>query len=64
MPLLAVLDECLCALTKISIQAEIGLDDAERRLALESILRSCAEMDQIIRDIAGTLDAGVFLAYR
>ena len=52
MPILAALDECTSALTKISIYAELGLEDAALQPeALRSIQQCCGEIDETLHDI-------------
>ena len=57
MPILVALDECLAVLVKISIYADLGLeDDHQARAALSAISRCCDEFDETIIDICKTLD--------
>jgi hypothetical protein len=54
MSLLTALDEFDCALTRIAIQAELGLalqDPGNLEVALRLILALCRETDTIVEDV-------------
>jgi len=49
MPVLVALDECSCALTKISMCAEIGLQSPElQQQALQLIQQCCEELEETL----------------
>lgn len=57
MPLLAALDECVSMLTKISIYAELGLEEPHLHpYALLSIRQCCVQVDETLCGIFGMVE--------
>ena len=55
MPILASLDECSSTLMKISIYAQLGLEDpALQPKALQSIRQCCVQIEETVYDILST----------
>lgn len=60
MPLLAALDECLCALTAISTCAKLGLENpALQPQALQLIQQSCDELGETLEGIFAGEEMGI-----
>lgn len=56
MPVLAALDECFSALTKISIYTDLGLEDPAMQHAALLLIQHCGnEIEQTIREILCSL---------
>jgi hypothetical protein len=52
MPILTALDECGCALKKISIYADLGMEcPTLEKIALLSIQQCCNELEETIQSI-------------